>query len=330
MSNSVLKEHLSKIETQCVAATSKSHIEELIAEIIEYSQSGSYSVKQPITKLIMGICLFILVITFFEPNRWGGDSFIPVVICAGGVLILSLLVFFGRKGKIRHTTDEVFYKATAIHNGLQQKYDFDGREMWSSLKNEFPFFNKGDEDQRISRLYEGLANDGTVFSLFEFEYVEVREEEEEDSDGNKTTKETRTTYHDQGCIVEFSTFTGITINSNRYRDKWDSASKSFNKKFKVRCLNSVEAAKFFTPSAVLMFEDEFNILESLDVLENSKACIGVVKSVLPTNVKTQSIKNTDEFLEYLRTPQTLPSLESTKKLIAYINERTTNNFKKVS
>lgn len=313
MSNEALKEHLSKIECLSKSATSKKHIEELISEITDYSASGDYSLKQPIVKSIIFLCMVILVVTFSNPSVWGEEHSFKIILIGGFTLIAFLLVYISRKGKVSSVGNDVFYKTVAVHNDLREEYDFDGYEMWLSLKGEFPVFNKGDEGQEISRLYKGKADDGTDFSLFEFKYVEVEEEEKEDSDGNKTTTTTRRTRYLQGCIVELVDFNAITINAGRYKEKWSSASKGFNNKFMVRCSNSVEAAKFFTPSAVLMFEDEFVVLKSLDVLENSKACLLLSDSVLPTNLKSPAINKTDEFISQLRNPQLLPSLQSAKK-----------------
>jgi len=330
MSNKALKEHLVKLEKHCKVATTKEHIEDVVSEIEEYSKFGDYSLKQPVVTSIIFMSIFAIVVPLILKNIFNIhiEIFGGMVIGGFYAFIIFIVVYFYRKAKVFGVGSEAYYKSVAIHNNLVEEYDFDGYEMWSSLRKEFPFFNAGDEGQEISKLYKSKAEDGTGFSLFQFKYVEVTEEEEEDSDGNKTTKTTRTTCYQFGCIVELVAFNGITINSGRYKEKWNSSSKNFNNRFKVRCSNSIEAAKFFTPSVVLKFEDEFSVLDSLDVLDNSKACLGLNKSVFPTHLKPPAIKKTEDFISHLRNPQTLSSLQSAKQIISYINERTKNKLKK--
>ncbi len=332
MSNEALKEHINKLNNLCKLAKTKDDIEGISSEVELYSKSGDYSLKQPVVLTVQILSVIAIIITLVMSIYWGVKHESLPIIGWGGAFFLVVFraIFLFRQSGIDGVGSEAYFKSVAIHNNLTEEYGLDGNKMWSDLRDEFPFFNVGDEDQEISRLYKGKADDGTGFSLFKFKYVEVKEEEEEDSDGNKTTKTTRTTLYKYGCLVELTALNGITINSGRYREKWNSASKSFNNKFRVRCSDPIKAAKFFTPSVVLRFDDEFSVLNELDILENSKACVGLHKSVFPTNLKTPDINKTDVFISHMRNPKDLPALQKTKELIEYINERTKNNLKKVS
>lgn len=320
MSNTALENHLAELGSATLAATNQQDINAIAEKIQCFSASNKYQVSQPVIGTLTLICALAAPILFvLEAKRALFVDSSLILLTAAAALILSI-IYFARRRKVKSIGNEIFYKSVAIANGLWQEYQFDGRQMWQELRKQFGFFKCGDEGQNIVSLYHGKTEDDKDFRLFKFKYVEVQEEEDEDSDGNKTRRTTRTTHHKYGILTELPSFKGIVINaSNRHKEKWDSASRAFNKRFKIRCANPVEAAKFFTPSTVLKFEEEFSGIKSLDVHENNLACIGLQREVLPDSSKAPKLKNAENFVSMLLSPPQLTELNTAKSLISHIH-----------
>ena len=220
----------------------------------------------------------------------------------------------------------IITKSVEIFNGLEAK-EIDGRVLWSELKDKFPLFLRGDESQEITQYLQGVTDKGVTFHLFEFMYVNVDVTESEDNDGNKKTKTTRTIIRIYGLLTIIPNLSGFSVNTKRYKIKWTSTSKIFNKKFKVYCDSELNAAKFFTPSTVLKFEDHFNSLRSIDVRSDHYVCIETESGIIPSNVKAKRIKNTEEFLSQLENPKVLLLLNSSKELIDLFYLKSNNNIR---
>lgn len=322
MSNEALKNHLAKLENLRISAKSKDDVSNIVQEVKEYSKSGTYSFRQPFIIYLIFISLFLLLITLAYDPSDPSDSELPL----GGTSLLfflgSVFAFFYNRSRVSSVGKRLGHTVIALENGLVPSSAFNGRELWIALRKQFNLFRAGDEGQIITSMYDGQTTDGTLFQVFEFKYVDVSEQEEEDSDGNKTTRKTETVCYKYGVLTHLPSLPLMTINTrNGVKEKWDSASKAFNKKFKIRCSNPVEAAKFFTPACVIKFEESYQTLLSLDMTPNSYICISTDKSVFPTNSKVPKINEKSEFLAYLQEPPKLKDLDVIKEFISYVNSR---------
>jgi len=121
-------------------------------------------------------------------------------------------------------------------------------------------------------------------------------------------------------LVQFTHFNYISLNAKRFSEKWDSASRTFNKLFKVRCATEIQAAKFFNPKVVLAFADNFKFIKSMDVNAQSVACFELPKSIFPSQVKKPSLRKQADFVKQLQHPTQIPMLENAKNLLHFINQ----------
>ena len=319
MSNEALKTHLAKLEDLRVSAKSRDDIPSIVEEIKEYSKSGSYTFQQPFVIYLLFISFFLTLIIYANSSSdeglmLAGASFI--------VFIGSVFAFFSKKKQVKNAGRNLGHTALALANNLVPNEAFNGRELWKDLKRQFRLFRTGDESQEITALYDGKTEDGAFFQLFEFKYVDVTEEEDEDSDGNKTTTKRRTTHYEYGVLIHMPSLPLMTINTrSQFKEKWDSASKEFNKKFKIRCSNPVETAKFFNPACVLKFEESFKNIRYLDMTPSSYVCISAKSDIFPKSFGVPHIKKTDEYISYLSVPPKIEALRVLRDFVDYSNSR---------
>lgn len=319
MSNEALKLHLTKLEDLRKSAKSQDDIPSVIEEIKEYSKSGSYTFQQPFIIYLLFISLFLTLIIYANSSSdeglmLAGASFI--------IFIGSVIAFFSKRKQVTNAGKNLGYTVLALANNLVPNEAFNGRELWKDLKKQFRLFRAGDESQEITALYDGKTDDGAIFQLFEFKYVDVTEEEDEDSDGKKTTTKRRTTHYEYGVLTRMSSLPLMTINTrSQFKEKWDSASKEFNKNFKIRCSNPVETAKFFNPACVLKFEESFKNIRYLDMTPSAYVCITAKKDIFPKSFGVPHIKKTDEYISYLSAPPKIEALRALRDFVDYSNSR---------
>jgi len=329
MSKSPLNLHFEELKKLSSKANSHKDILEISNKIKKFSSGHGYSSQQPYIKSLFLLSAAAVALTFLFANVDALNYLFNVdfQIYSVASCVIFASVFLHREGTKSIITDNVAIKAVEIKNELKH-LTFDGYELWLELRKKFPLFNCGDESQRISQLMSGTTEEGVDFNVFEFTYVTVREVEEKDSDGQKTTKEERTTHEESGILAVVEGFNGFTINTNRYDIKWSSSSKKFNDRFKIKCANELTAAKFFTPSMVLTFEDNYVDLLSMDVSDGASICMQFDRKILPSTVNVKSIKNTDEYVKQLENPPELLVLTQAKEVIDIINSKTNNKLKR--
>ena len=238
----------------------------------------------------------------------------------------SLAFIWYRYLKVVNTGKRLYVRAVSIKAGVERLYDYDARSQWQRLAQTYGMFNDGDENQKISAMYQGeIGQDDenkVPYRLFEFHYVDVSTRISTDSKGRTRTHKTRTTRFKYGILAEFNNFNSISINRRSFSTKWDSASRAFNKNFKVRCINEMAAAKFFDPKTVLAFADDFHFLKSLEPSVDSVACLELPKDIFPTNVRSPSLRQASQFITELQSPRSIPMLEKCKALLHLIQQRT--------
>lgn len=316
-----LKEHLETLKALTSEAKTEQDIAELVSVIKTFSANHSYKKKQPV---LLSFAL-LSAIGFFASFILYPDGFLHFWLGLGSLILFAS--FFTRARESKNTGDAIAQRAIEIKNGLTW-VAVDDRKLWFELKQKFPIFRAGDESQRISAFYQGLTPDGVPFSLFKFTYVDVREEEETDSDGNTSKKTTKTTHHVYGALSNIPNLSGLAINSKMYKQKWDSTSRKFNKKFRVSCENEMVPAKLFTPPVILMFEDQFIQLKNMQTA-NSEQCFIFSNKIIPATHIKGSIKKTERFICQLENPPVIAELETAKELLDFLNSKFNKTYKEV-
>ena len=317
--NSALKQHLGELKAHAITAKSKIDIDKAAQTITSFARSNGYKFNHTMALIGIGLASLLGLLSFWSQMDVSDGQRLWMRI---GGLVLGLFciaIMWRRFSSVKNIGSQLYVRAVAINAGVERDYEFDGKAYWRELKSSFGLFKCGDEGQCITKRFLGKVNN-TSFILFEFKYVNVTRSTSTDSNGNTRTSESRSTHYKYGMLVQFSEFNYLTLNTKRFATKWDSASRTFNKLFKVRCATEIQAAKFFDPKVVLAFADNFGFIKSMDVNSQSLACFELPKHVFPTQVKKPSLRNADDFVQQLRQPAQIPMLESAKQLIQFINQ----------
>ncbi|MDT0593313.1 hypothetical protein [Glaciecola petra] len=319
--NNKLKTHLAILQARAIHAKTSEDISVISKLIQEYSAKHQYSHNNSLLWLSLAIAGLVGGLSYWQQLHITQDTRFYMQVLSAITGCLTLILFYMRYAEIKRVGDAVYIRSVAINAGVVRDYQFDGRSYWKQLSGMFSLFNTGDESQTITTRYlGGMPGDEhqgpTPYTLFEFKYVRVTRS----TNSKGGTRTSRSTHYKYGMLVQFSDFNFLSINVNRFPNKWDSSSRAFNKRFKVRCASEIQAAKFFDPKAVLAFVDEFSFIKSMDVTPSSVVCFELPKEIFPSKVKTPSLTNTTTFINSLETPHKLPALEQAQKLIAFINQ----------
>ncbi|MFT5900561.1 MAG: hypothetical protein ACI97K_003233 [Glaciecola sp.] len=317
--NKHLKSHLERLKAYAITAKSKNDIDKAAQHIGDYSKGGQYKFNNSLAFIALALAVLSLLLSYWGQMNLSYDQRIGMRVFSFVAALVSIVTIWLRYASIKSVGDQLYVRAVAINAGIERDYEFNGKAYWSELKDIFPLFNCGNEGHSITKRYLGGV-DTTPFTLFEFKYVNVTRSSSTDSNGNSRTTTTKSTIYKYGMLVQFDNFNYLTLNAGRFSMKWDSASRTFNKLFKVRCASEIQAAKFFDPKVVLAFADKYHFIESMDVNSNSIACFELPKGVFPSEVKKPSLRRINDFVQRLKAPVKIPLLESSKELVQFINE----------
>nr|WP_136250388.1 hypothetical protein [Ningiella ruwaisensis] len=317
--NARLNAHLGELNAWALAAKNLNDIQETAERIRRFARSQRYVHNNLFLWFFTVLGSIVCLLGFWPQFHVSPDTRLILKIIGGFTALGCAFGIYWRYAKVKQAGDKLYIRAVAIAAGVTRDYSYDPKALWYELKDRFHMFNDGDEGQKISTRYTG-NDQGIDFELVEFRYVDVRRYTTTDGKGRTRTKTQKTTKYKYAMLVQMSEFNFLSINVPRFSQAWDSASHSFNSKFKVRCASEIKAAKFFDPKVVLAFTDQFAFIKSLDVTPMSRVCIELSHEVMPTKVSTPSLREPDTYLARLVAPSKLVLLERAKALIHFINE----------
>jgi len=262
------------------------------------------------------------------------DSVILIYNALIAVAAGFILFWFYRRRKTRKFVQEVFERAALASYGFHDE----PAPTLKELDRYFHEFGRGNDSRKIVYFMSAPGDDSKVrqgYSLFQFHWV-VREERqvtETDHNGHSTTK-TETTYHHYdryGMMLEGS-YSGIQITSDspngRYKLKYRPASVEFNRRYKIRCVEEMQAAKLLKPSVVIALENAGDHLKSpnLEYGLNGQMCLTWSNDPLSVRTAMKSKDNPDELADIIEAGAKLPVLDDVLKLVAEIQRHTQSNF----
>jgi hypothetical protein len=317
--NKQLKEHLDELKAHAITAKSKSDIDLAARHIEKYAKGAHYKFNNSLALICLILAALLILLSYWGQMDLSYEQRMGMRVISAATAVATVAIIWLRYASIKNVGDQLYVRSVAINAGIERDYQFNGKAYWRELKAIFPLFDCGNERQTITKRYLGGV-DSTPFTLFEFKYVNVTTSATTDSNGQSRIIKTRNTLYKYGILAQFDDFNYVTLNAKRFSTKWDSASRTFNKLFKVRCVTEIRAAKFFDPKVVLAFVDKYHFVKSMDVNSQSVACFELPKSIFPTQVRKPSLRRIDDFVKKLKNPVQIPLLESTKELVQFINE----------
>jgi hypothetical protein len=245
-----------------------------------------------------------------------------------------ILFWFFRRRKARKFVQKVFEHAALDSYGFSDEQ----APTLKELDRHFHEFNRGNDSRKIVYFMSAPGDGDKIrqgYSLFQFHWV-VREERQvtdTDHNGHSTTK-TETTYHhyDRYGVMLEGSYSGIQITSDapdgRYKRKYRPASVEFNRRYKIRCVEEMQAAKLLKPSVVIALDNAGAQLKSpnLEYGLNGHMCLTWAND--PLNVRTvmRSKDSADELANIIEAGAKLPVLEEALQLISDIQRHTQSNF----
>jgi hypothetical protein len=245
-----------------------------------------------------------------------------------------ILFWFFRRRKARKFVQKVFEHAALDSYGFSDE----PAPTLKELDRHFHEFNRGNDSRKMVYFMSAPGDGDKIrqgYSLFQFHWV-VREERQvtdTDHNGHSTTK-TETTYHhyDRYGVMLEGSYSGIQITSDspsgRYKRKYRPASVEFNRRYKIRCVEEMQAAKLLKPSVVIALENVGDQLKNpnLEYGLNGQMCL--TWSNDPLNVRTamKSKDNPDELADIIEAGAKLPVLDNALQLVAEIQRHTQSNF----
>lgn len=324
--NKELNQTLESISAIAHTAKSHSDVEKAITLIQKQRDGRGFIHNNTLYWAVFALSCLTVLLSIWQQMDFSIETRQNLKLIFIPIGLSSLAIIWFRYRKVVNTGKRLYVRAVSIKAGVERLYNFDARAEWRRLAQTYGMFNAGDEGQKISAMYQGEVGQGddnkVAYKLFEFRYVDVSTHISTDSNGRTRTHKTKTTRFKYGILAEFKNFNSISINRRSFSTKWDSASRTFNKKFKVRCSNEMAAAKFFDPKTVLAFVDDFHFLKSLEPSIDSVVCLELPKDIFPTNIHSPSLRQTSQFINELQSPRSIPRLEKSKELLQLIQQGT--------
>ncbi|BDY05188.1 DUF3137 domain-containing protein [Ferrimonas sp. YFM] len=201
--------------------------------------------------------------------------------------------------------------------------------------NKFREFDRGNHRREIEALYQGSYK-GKVhqfgFQLYHFHFVDKRTETYRDSEGNTKTRTTYHHYDRHGLLVRFPFAKSISLDGDR-RIKFDgmpysAASNEFNRHFKVRAQEEMQAARLLSPAVV---EQLCNIGESyrspvIEINADGEMCIAFDNDDLLTLKRQYGLEKPEAFAKEIAGHAKLEKLDTLLKTVHDLMRLNDNNF----
>ncbi|TKB50299.1 DUF3137 domain-containing protein [Ferrimonas sediminicola] len=266
----------------------------------------------------------------------GGQVYFGLEISFGALLLGVGLYLWLRKRK--HWRDPVSDRIQHLdilfnNNLLQERVDATGKAR--QLGRLFRDFDRGNYSREIRALYSGDCT-GEVhdfgYQLYHFHYVDKRTETYTDSDG-KTRTRTRYDHYDRyGVLLAFPFAKGVSLDGDSrlrfYGDKYTSASNAFNRAFKVRARDQMEAARLLTPAVVELLTEFGSRFRQpvIEITDKGKMCIAFDDKDLLKLERRHGLDQPDAFKEEIAGHAKLEKLDTLLEMVHNLMRLSDNNF----
>jgi len=266
-----------------------------------------------------------------------GQIYVPFYLAAGAGVVALILWFWLRKRKYWRdpVSDRIHLLDILFNNNLTPiKVNPEGKAK--ELKGQFREFDRGNDRRTIDALYEGEYQ-GEVhsfrFQLYHFHYVNRRRESYTDSNGRSQTRTTYDHYHRHGLLFDFPFAKSVVLDGDRdvsYRgEKYTTASNAFNRLFRVRTGDQMQAARLLTPATVEMLIPFAGSFQSPVVEINAKGqtCLAIDDQDLLTIKRQSGLETPDAFIEEIAGHAKLDKLDALLDSVHQLMRLSDNNFK---
>lgn len=251
------------------------------------------------------------------------------------LVVGGLLWFWLRKrAKWRDPVSEQIFIMDALFNNQLKPVKCDGEAMAKQLGEDFREFIRGNDIRRIKNLYEGSfagSDHSFQYQMYCFHYVRKRTETYTDSKGNTRTRTVRDHYYRHGFLLDFPYAKGLSLDADRSikfsGEKYRGTSNEFNREFKVRAHDTMNAARLLTPAVeerLVAFAKAFKS-PVVEITPNGRLCLAVTDDLLAIKRK-HGLENPKEFAEEIAGHTELQKVQDMLDLIHDLMRFSDNNF----
>ena len=231
-----------------------------------------------------------------------------------------------RWGNVYEISKKLFRQDIWFNNGLTPE-KVNGDKLAKQLRKSFKEFHRGNYSQEIEFIAKGVFNGSEHtfnYDVMTFLYIDLK------SGGKTTYKEY---YRRYGIVFDFPYSTSLLVSQDlpeRYYDtKYQDASVSFTKQYKVRCENVELAARFLKPAVIdkfTTFMDKFKEIH-FEINETGEACLFVEDKLLKLE-NQYGIDKPEKFKEEILQHNKLHALDDVLQFAHYLMTQADNNFRK--
>ncbi|BDY05187.1 DUF3137 domain-containing protein [Ferrimonas sp. YFM] len=266
-----------------------------------------------------------------------GQVYVPFNLAAGAGVVALILWFWLRKRKYwrNPVSDRIHLLDILFNNNLKPvKVDPEGKAK--ELKARFREFDRGNHRRTIDAFYEGEYQ-GEVhtfrFQLYHFHYVNRRQETYTDSNGKTRTRTTYDHYHRHGLLFDFPFAKSVVLDGDRdvsYRgEKYTTASNAFNRLFRVRTRDQMQAARLLTPATVEMLTQFAESFRSpvVEIDAKGQTCLAINDQDLLKLKRRSGLDTPDAFIKEISGHAKLDKLDALLNTVHHLMRLSDNNFK---
>ncbi|WP_052749006.1 hypothetical protein [Arsukibacterium ikkense] len=251
-----------------------------------------------------------------------------------GLSLLPLIVIGWRHAGFKKLGRELYWHNALLDNQLQvlPSSRWPDSRSWQSRFTEFDRGNhKREFKQIIAGHYAGTEHQFD-YHYWHFHYVDRRTVTSTNSKGHVSTRTQYTHYDRYGLMLPFSYVQSLFICSftpNGFSgEKYQSDSGRFNKIFKVRAREQMQAARFLKPAVVVALEDLAGQLRQLNLEYSADGmlCLSFADADLLSALPPCGLEQLSLFRQSIEQATTLPKLQQTLACLHQLMRHSDSNF----
>lgn len=265
-----------------------------------------------------------------------GQFYYPLEVTTVALILAAILYYWLRKRKYWRdpVSDRIHMRDILLNNNLtEQKVKPESKA--SELESKFREFDRGNHRREIKSMYSGEYQ-GEVhqfaFQLYHFHYVDKRTETYQDSEGNTKTRSRYDHFDRYGVLLNFPFTKSVSLDSDPRISfpgkKYTTASNAFNRMFKVRTQDEMQAARLLSPAVVEALSKFGNDYKRsvIEIIGNSDMCIAFEDKDLLSLRRRFGLDKPDAFKEEIAGHAKLDKLDALLATIHNLMRLSDNNF----
>ena len=335
--NRRLQTFIASADQKIAEANSPQDLLNIIAETDAFKGNFQFDQRDFLLYFAMDVSAFIIGLIAFQKSD---ESFwLFIIFLSLFIAIILLFRFFRRRSSVDKLSAAIYEKDLLFDNDLEIINSPNYSQK--SLESRFHDFIRGNYSREIKTVIAGKNKQEIPFNYhyYHFHYVNETVETKTDRDGKISTQKSYDHFDRYGLIIDLSSVNKMRFNaalSIRYSKPlfgmntgdYAPASITFRKHFIVKTDDSLQAAKFLTPTMVESIEallQGFNEITIETNLHQELLLSFTNHDVLAGN-RQYSLKEKALFFQEIKQTTELPNLRYTLHMITQMLQELDHNF----